>query len=54
MCEYLEYDVKKLMRIRIMNISLDLPAGKWRYLTHEEMSEINKLVANSSKTFTQP
>lgn len=54
MCEYLEYDVKKLMRIRIMNINLDLPAGKWRYLTQEEMSEINKLVANSSKTFTQP
>lgn len=51
MCEYLEYDVKKLMRIRIMNINLDLPIGKWRYLTHEEMTEINKLVANSSKTF---
>jgi 23S rRNA pseudouridine2604 synthase len=51
MCEYLEYDVKKLMRIRIMNINLDLPVGKWRYLTQEEMTEINKLVTNSSKTF---
>lgn len=53
MCEYLEYDVKKLMRIRIMNINLDLPVGKWRYLTLEEMAEINKLVANSSKIFKQ-
>lgn len=50
MCEYLGYDVVKLKRTRIMNISLDIPVGKWRYLTDKEINEISKLVANSSKT----
>ncbi len=50
MCEYLSYDVKKLKRIRIMNISLDIPIGKWRYITEKELAEINKLVSSSSKT----
>lgn len=51
MCEYLGYEVKKLKRIRIMNIKLDLPIGKWRDLTDEEMHELNKLLSDSSKTF---
>lgn len=51
MCEYLEYRVKKLKRIRIMNVHLDVPVGKWRDLTEEELKEINKLVSSSSKTF---
>jgi 23S rRNA pseudouridine2604 synthase len=51
MCEYLGYEVTKLKRIRIMNIPLDLPLGKWRDLTKKEMEEINRLVADSSKTF---
>jgi 23S rRNA pseudouridine2604 synthase len=34
-----------------MNIPLDLPLGKWRDLTKKEMEEINRLVADSSKTF---
>lgn len=50
MCEYLDYRVKKLKRIRIMNVHLDLPTGQWRDLTKEELNEINKLVDNSSKT----
>lgn len=50
MCEFLGYDVIKLKRVRIMNISLDVPVGKWRLLTVKEMNEINRLVANSSKT----
>jgi len=50
MCEYLGYEVTKLKRIRIMNISLDLPVGKWRFLTEKEMSEINRLISTSSKT----
>ncbi|MBS9773605.1 MAG: 23S rRNA pseudouridine(2604) synthase RluF [Tenacibaculum sp.] len=51
MCEYLGYEVKKLKRIRIMNISLDrLKVGEWRELTSKEISEINKLVATSVKT----
>ncbi|MBD1259113.1 23S rRNA pseudouridine(2604) synthase RluF [Maribacter polysiphoniae] len=50
MCEYLGYNVKKLKRIRIMNVKLDIPVGTWRDLTNEELSEINSLVASSSKT----
>jgi 23S rRNA pseudouridine2604 synthase len=50
MCEYLGYDVLKLKRTRIMNILLDIPVGKWRYLTDKELMEINKLVLSSSKT----
>jgi 23S rRNA pseudouridine2604 synthase len=50
MCEYLGYEVTKLKRIRIMNIPLDLPIGKWRDLTETEMAEINRLLAHSSKT----
>ena len=51
MCEYLGYEVKKLKRIRIMNIKLDLPVGKWRDLTPQEMNELNRLLEDSSKTF---
>ena len=51
MCEYLGYEVKKLKRIRIMNIKLDLPVGKWRDLTPQEMNELNGLLEDSSKTF---
>jgi 23S rRNA pseudouridine2604 synthase len=50
MCEYLGYEVTKLKRIRIMNIELDMPIGKWRYLTEEEMNVINSLLVDSSKT----
>ena len=51
MCEYLDYDVVALKRIRIMNISLDLPIGEWRYLDENEMSQIKEMVSDSSKTF---
>jgi 23S rRNA pseudouridine2604 synthase len=51
MCEVLGYHVTKLKRTRIMNITLrGLPVGEWRYLTRREISEINDLVAASSKT----
>jgi 23S rRNA pseudouridine2604 synthase len=41
MCEELGYDVKKLMRIRVMNILLaDLPVGKWRDLTNTEIAQL--------------
>lgn len=53
MCEYLEFRVVKLKRVRIMNINLDLPVGKWRYLTDSEMMEINRLIATSSKTHVE-
>jgi 23S rRNA pseudouridine2604 synthase len=50
MCQYLDYEVVKLKRIRIMNIVLDMPVGKWRDLTAEELLELNKMLASSSKT----
>jgi len=50
MCEYLGYEVKKLKRVRIMNVKLDVPVGKWRYLTPKEIKEINRLVEGSNKT----
>ncbi len=49
MCEYLDYRVKGLKRIRIMNIKLDVPVGKWRNLTDVELDEINRLTASSDK-----
>lgn len=51
MCEVFGYHVLKLKRIRIMNIYLgDLPAGAWRYLTTEELHQLNELIRNSIKT----
>ena len=41
----------KLTRVRIMNIKLDVPVGKWRDLTPQEMNELNGLLEDSSKTF---
>lgn len=53
MCEYLDYRVKSLKRIRIMNVTLDVPVGEWRYLTAQELEVINSLSAVSKKTHTQ-
>ncbi len=50
MCEYLNYDVTALQRIRIMNIKLDTPAGEYRELSKEEISDLKALISNSSKT----
>jgi 23S rRNA pseudouridine2604 synthase len=51
MCEALDYKVESLVRTRIMNITAKgLPVGKWRYFTQEEISTINDMLANSSKT----
>ncbi|MAO32400.1 MAG: 23S rRNA pseudouridine(2604) synthase RluF [Crocinitomicaceae bacterium] len=49
MCEYLDYKVVKLKRIRIMNISLDIPLGKYRELSDNEFNELQKLISDSSK-----
>jgi len=51
MCEYLGYHVRTLKRVRIMNVKLDMPAGKWRHLTAEELQGIHDLTSESSKTF---
>jgi 23S rRNA pseudouridine2604 synthase len=45
MCEALDYKVLKLKRIRVLNIMLgDLPRGKWRELTKEELDSLRELV----------
>jgi len=51
MCEALGYRVLSLKRVRIMNIKLDVPAGKYRELSKEEVLGLNKLLENSSKTY---
>ena len=51
MCEYLGYDVVRLKRIRIMNITLEgIETGKWRMFTDEELLKVQQLVADSVKT----
>ncbi|NDP28447.1 MAG: 23S rRNA pseudouridine(2604) synthase RluF [Flavobacterium sp.] len=50
MCEYLGYEVTALKRIRIINISLDIPVGRFRDLTDAEIKELNALIEPSSKT----
>jgi len=46
MCEYFNYKVVSLERIRIMNIKLDVPVGEYRELTKEEINSLNKLINN--------
>lgn len=50
MCEYLGYNVRKLKRVRIMNVKLDVPVGEYRDLTKDELNQIYRLSENSSKT----
>lgn len=50
MCEYLGNEVVELERFRLMNINLDVPLGKWRHLTENELNGIFKMVRYSSKT----
>lgn len=50
MCEHLGYEVKALKRVRIINITLDIPLGKYRKLSDKEMNELNRLISDSSKT----
>ena len=51
MCQSLGYRVQSLKRVRIMNIKLDVPIGKYREFTEDELFELNELLENSSKTF---
>jgi 23S rRNA pseudouridine2604 synthase/16S rRNA pseudouridine516 synthase len=51
MCEALGYKVRSLKRVRIINIKLDVPTGKYRELSKQELLELNKLLDNSSKTY---
>jgi len=49
MCEELGYRVQSLKRVRIMNIKLDIPTGKYREFTKEELLVLNELLENSFK-----
>lgn len=49
MCEALGYRVTSLIRVRIMNIPLaNIPSGKWRYLTQEEVAMMLNLLKGST------
>lgn len=51
MSEALGYEVKKLKRIRIMNIDLgNLKIGDWRDLSRKELMGLNNLIQESKKT----
>jgi len=50
MCEYFGYNVVGLKRIRIVNISLDVPVGTYRHITKKEMIELQRLIGDSIKT----
>ena len=49
MCEYLNYRVVHLKRIRIININLDLAVGKYRTLRPEELNLLNQKLKHSQK-----
>lgn len=44
MCEYLGYKVTALKRIRVMNIKLDIPVGKYRELISAELKELKTML----------
>ena len=51
MCQYLGYEVKRLKRIRVMNIELgDLPVGAYREVTAQEMKTLQEMIKDSSET----
>ena len=55
MCEHYNYQVTKLERVRIMNITLKgIPVGEWRELTESEMKEIYRLTEDSTSEAAPP
>lgn len=51
MCEYLNYKVENLQRVRIMNIHLKSPVGAYRDLTKEELNNLKTDLKNSKKSW---
>ncbi|WP_040254806.1 pseudouridine synthase [Psychroserpens mesophilus] len=51
MCDYLNYDVLTLKRVRIMNVILDTPVGQYRELTEKEFKELSTLLEHSKKNY---
>lgn len=55
MCEYFGYRVEKLVRVRIMNISLgDLKTGECRKVTQEEYRGLCQMIQKSSNQPVRP
>ncbi|WP_201535100.1 23S rRNA pseudouridine(2604) synthase RluF [Psychrobacter immobilis] len=55
MCEHFGYEVTKLERTRIMNVSLKgTPVGDWRDLTPKELSVLLKSIEDSSSEASNP
>mgnify|MGYP002661236234 CR=1 FL=1 len=55
MCEHFGYEVVKLERTRIMNVSLKgIPVGDWRDLTPKELSVLLKSIEDSSSQDSKP
>jgi 23S rRNA pseudouridine2604 synthase len=51
MCDYLNFEVVALKRVRIMNLTLgDLPKGQWRHLTSDEISGLQNSLIDSDNT----
>ena len=51
MCEYFGYDVLKLERVRIMNLSLKgIPIGDYREMKPVELAELKEMIRFSEKT----
>jgi 23S rRNA pseudouridine2604 synthase len=51
MCEHFGFEVTKLERVRIMNVTLKgIPLGDWRELTAHEKAGIYKSIENSTST----
>ncbi|MFO7993021.1 MAG: 23S rRNA pseudouridine(2604) synthase RluF [Marinobacter sp.] len=49
MCEFFDYEVTRLERVRIMNISLKgLPVGEWRDLGEKELKGLFDMIRDSS------
>jgi 23S rRNA pseudouridine2604 synthase len=50
MCEFLDYKVRELARVRIMHLRVDnIPLGEWRLLTEGEIDEMNEILKESRK-----
>lgn len=51
MCEYFGYEVRKLERTRIMNISLTgIPLGEWRDLTEKELEVLFSMLKDDTSS----
>jgi len=51
MCEYFNYEVKKLIRVRIMHLKIaNIPTGKWKKLNNSEIQKLFAATKHSLKT----